>query len=198
MPSTRSVEDQYEAAQGDRLPHRRHDRGGLGRGDRPRQRPAGRLHPAPLRDRRQGRGHARGAAGCLRRRQPGRHRLRAAAEPAERASTSAASRRTSRPSSPRCWSTANDPAFQNPTKPIGGFMDEAEAKRRAGGDGLERGRGRRPRLAARGGLPAAQGDRRAGLGQGPARRGHRRDHRRRRRHPGRRRGQRRLHRAPPR
>lgn len=26
---------------------------------------------------------------------------------------------------------ANDPAFQNPSKPIGGFMDEAEAKKRA-------------------------------------------------------------------
>jgi len=29
----------------------------------------------------------------------------------------------------------NDPAFKNPTKPIGGFMDEAEAKRRAEQEG---------------------------------------------------------------
>ena len=29
----------------------------------------------------------------------------------------------------------NDPAFQNPTKPIGSFMDEDEAKRRAGNEG---------------------------------------------------------------
>jgi carbamate kinase len=29
----------------------------------------------------------------------------------------------------------NDPAFQNPTKPIGSFMDEAEAKRREENEG---------------------------------------------------------------
>ena len=78
-----TVEDQYRGRQGDHLSHRRHDRGGLGCRHRPRQRAAGRLHPAPLGDRGQGRGHARGAAGRVRRGQPGRHRLRAPADPPE-------------------------------------------------------------------------------------------------------------------
>ena len=53
-----------------------------------------------------------------------------------------------------------------------------------GRDGLDRGRRRRARLAARGRLAAAQGSRRAGHGQGADQCRHRRDHRGRRRHPG--------------
>ena len=66
----------------DLLAHRVDDQGRLGRRDRARERPAGRVHPAPLGARRPR--AARGAARRLRRRQPGRDRLRARAEPRER------------------------------------------------------------------------------------------------------------------
>ena len=80
-------------------PRRLDDRGRLGRRDQPRQRPAGRLHPAPLRARLAG--VARGAARRLRRRQPGRDRLRARAEPRERLPPLSASTGTRSPWSRR-------------------------------------------------------------------------------------------------
>ena len=62
-----------------------------------------------------------------------------------------------------------DPAFASPTKPIGGFMDEAEAERRRREMGWtvveDAGRGWRRVVAS----PASEGDRGAGLGQGGAR-----------------------------
>ena len=64
----------------------------------------------------------------------------------------------------------NDPAFQNPTKPIGSFMDERTAAGPPEERRLGRGRGRRPRLAPRGRLAAAQGDHRARRHQEPHRR----------------------------
>ena len=66
----------------DVLAHRGDDHRRLGRGDRPRQRTTGRVHPAPVGARRAR--AARGAARGLRRRQPGRDRLRARPEPRER------------------------------------------------------------------------------------------------------------------
>ncbi len=88
----------------------------------------------------------------------------------------------------------DDPAFDSPSKPIGGFMDEEEAKAARGDDGLVRGRGRRPRLAPRGRLADAQGGRRARHRPGADQRGGGRHQRRRGRDPGRRQGRRRVRR----
>ncbi|MCK7478936.1 MAG: hypothetical protein M0C28_17380 [Candidatus Moduliflexus flocculans] len=191
------MEDQYAGCRGDRRPHRRHDRSRLGRGHRPRQRPAGRVHPAPLRDRRQGGGHARGPAGCLRRGQPGRHRVRVPADPAERALTSAASRRTSATVITQTLVDQNDPAFQNPTKPIGSFhgrgRGQAPCRRNWAGRSS-----RTP--AAAGGAWSPRRMPEAKLSSStPVKTlldaGVDRHHRGRRRHPGHRHGQRRLRKA---
>jgi carbamate kinase len=80
-----------------------------------------------------------------------------------------------------------DPAFQNPSKPIGGFMTEEEAERRRVEEGWQVRRRRRARLAPRRRLAAADPHRRRGGGEGADQRRHRHHHRRRRRHPGRRR-----------
>jgi carbamate kinase len=66
----------------------------------------------------------------------------------------------------------NDPSFRNPTKPIGGFMTEEEG---AGG-GLDRGRGRRPGLAAGCRLSDASAHRGTGCGTTDAGRGHHHHH----------------------
>ena len=63
----------------------------------------------------------------------------------------------------------NDPAFQHPTKPIGGFMGQEEALRKKNELGWsvveDAGRGWRRVVAS----PHAQRSRRAGYGQGPHR-----------------------------
>ncbi len=77
----------------------------------------------------------------------------------------------------------SDPSFQNPSKPIGSFMNEADATAHRDKDGWvvveDAGRG----IPSRGSVPAAQADRRAR--DHPAARGERRGGRgrRRRRHP---------------
>ena len=77
---------------------------------------------------------------------------------------------------------ADDPAFANPTKPIGSFLDdEAAAKRR--GRRLDGRRGCGPRQPGRGRLAAADADRRAAGRQGARGRGLRGHHGRRRRDP---------------
>ena len=70
-----------------------------------------------------------------------------------------------------------DPAFKNPTKPIGGFYTKEEADKLVAEKGYDEGR-RRPWLSPRGGFshpPPHCGNRR---GEEPAREGHRRHLRR--------------------
>ena len=55
---------------------------------------------------------------------------------------------------------ADDPAFQNPTKPVGAFMDEETAKAKAEAMNITVQGGRRPRLAPGGRLPDPQAHRR--------------------------------------
>ena len=76
----------------------------------------------------------------------------------------------------------NDKAFLNPSKPIGPFYTEEEAKSAPAGEGLRRQGRRGPRLAARRRLPHAGGNRRAAGGAVPHQRRVRGRHRRRRRH----------------
>ncbi len=155
--------------------------GRLGSGHRPRQRPPGRVHPPPLRA---GRPRApRGSPRRLRSRHPRGHRLRPAAEPAERPPAHRGAeaggehrhpgrgrrrrprlRRTRRSRSGRSWT---------PTRP------PSAAPGRVG-----HGRGRRARLEAGGGLTGAEEDRRARHHRRPARLGDHRHRRRRRRDPG--------------
>ncbi len=65
----------------------------------------------------------------MRCRQPGCHRLCPAAKPAER-TLPARHQEAVATVVTQVLVDKNDKAFQNPSKPIGGFMDEAEAKRR--------------------------------------------------------------------
>ena len=60
-----------------------------------------------------------------------------------------------------------DPAFQNPTKPVGAFLTEEEAMQARRGDRLHLQGGRRPRLAPGGGLPEAAAHRGVRRHQGP-------------------------------
>ncbi len=149
----------------------------------PRQRSGGRQH-RPAQRRRAG--HARHPAHAhvrLRRRQPGRPGLHDPAGPAERpAGRGSGSCRWPR-WSPRCVVDRDDPAFENPSKPIGGFMDETTA-RRVESERLARGRRRGPRLAAGGPEPAASGGGGMAGHQGLARCGRAGRGRRRRRRAG--------------
>ena len=75
-----------------------------------------------------------------------------------------------------------DPAFQNPTKPVGAFITEEEAKAKAAETGWTFKGGRRPRLASGRRLPEARAHRRVRRREGPhGQRLHRRLHRWRRR-----------------
>ena len=50
----------------------------------------------------------------------------------------------------------DDPAFENPTKPVGSFLDEAKAKEMAATLGLDHRRRRRARVAPHGRVAAAR------------------------------------------
>ena len=124
-----------------------------------RQRAAGRLHPAPLRARRPR--AARGAAGRLRRRQPGRDRLRARPEPRKRLSAlraRPACRRGGHPDGGRRRRSRVRVPVEADRLVHGRGDGEPAARRGRLGDP----RGRRPRLAARGRLARAAADRRGG------------------------------------
>ena len=107
---------------------RRPDRAGLAAGRLARQRPAGRLHPAPLRARR-GRGRP-GSRRLRRRRHAGRDRLhvRQGADNELRAPRPDAARRRHRHAVASSIPTTRP--SQHPTKPIGSFLDEATARAR--------------------------------------------------------------------
>jgi len=129
-----SVEDQYKAGRRNRLPHRPDDQIWLGRGHRPRQWPPGWLYSAPLRivpPR-----APRSAAGRVWCRHPGGHRLRAAAEPVQPFAQHGR-RQDGLPRLLPRWKWTATTAFQNPTKPIGSFMDESEAMQRKTSEGWE-------------------------------------------------------------
>ena len=150
-----SIPDQYDAVARTVALRRRHGRGGLERRAHARQRPAGRLHPAPLRARRSARSPPV-PDGLRRRRHAGRDRLHVRSARSTTSSGAAASRDRSSRSSPRRVVDRDDPAFANPTKPIGSFMDEATAQALAAQQlGWTVTRGRRARLAARGAVAAA-------------------------------------------
>ena len=178
-----SVPDQMAALEETSHHLGRARRGRLAHGDRPRQRPAGRVHPAALRARRPR--APRGAARRLRRRHAGRDRLRAPAGARARlrpARARPAGRHRRDPGRGRRRTTRPSP---HPTKPIGSFLDDETAARRQA-DGWtvveDAGRGKRVVVAS----PEPDADRRAAGRQGARRRRLRRHHGRRRRDPGRR------------
>jgi carbamate kinase len=71
-------------------------------------------------------GHARSAAGCVRRRQPGRDRL-CLQQTLQNELHRRGIKKNVATVITQVLVDKEDPAFKNPSKPIGGFMDEAEA-----------------------------------------------------------------------
>ena len=162
------------------------DRGRLARGHRPRQRPAGRVHPAPLGARRAR--APRGAARRLRRRHAGRDRLRAPADARATTSRRLGLDRQAVTVVTQVEVDRGRPRLRSsPSKPIGVVHGRGRGGQRRDARGLDvvedAGRGWRRVVAS----PQPDAHRRAAGRPGAARGRLRRDHRRRRRHPGRRR-----------
>ena len=151
------------------------------RRDHPRQRPAGRLHPAPLGDR--DRRGAAGADGLCRRGPAGRDRLHVPARAAQRVSPPADGAQGDHRGHPGARGSPRPGLRQSDQadRLVPGRGHRSAARRRAR---LDRARRRRARLAAGRALAPAAGDRRERRDRAPGAGGLRGGRLRRRRHPG--------------
>ena len=100
-----------------------------------RQRPAGRLHPAPLRARPEGAPH--GAARLLRGGHAGGDRLPHPARPPQRVQAGSGIEKGAATVVTQCLVDREDPAFAKPNKPIGSFLPKEQADHHRAADGWD-------------------------------------------------------------